>query len=67
MIERPKRWWWKLTREPSERMAACGQQIGTLLDQVERSGHLCTVTGRKPKVVIRLVRDLTEIQQELLR
>lgn len=63
LIERLKASW----NEPRDRMAACGERVGVLLDSLERSGHLNTVTGRRPKVVIRLVRELTKIEQELLR
>lgn len=63
-----QRWWWRLRGGAErERMAACGARLGELMDSLERSGHLNTVTGRRPRVVIRLVRELTEIKQELLR
>jgi len=66
MIERLERWKWRVTGGAArEKMAVCEGRLSALLDNLERSGHLTTVTGRRPKVVIRLVRDLTEIQMEL--
>ena len=67
MLQRLKAWWHDLWHEPRERMARCGAELAEVLDYVERSGALCTVAGRRPKAVIKLVRRLAIIEQELRR